>query len=944
MTPERWRQITELFHAARERDARDRAAFLADACAGDEGVRREVESMLAQPASSGGFLDGPAFDAAPTLNGMEGSVLTGRRFGLYHMQERIGAGGMGEVYRARDTKLGRDVAIKILPRAFTNNPERLARFEREARLLAALNHPNIGAIYGLEEADGVRGLVLELVPGETLAARLHRGPILLTETLTIARQITDALDTAHERGIVHRDLKPANIKITPDGTVKVLDFGVAKFVVRGPDDGGVRLQSDLPPPILTSDGTEAGRILGTTAYMSPEQTRGESVDKRADIWAFGCVLYEMLTGRAAFGSDTTSDTIAAILQNEPEWSALPAAIPSSLRRLLQHCVQKDPRRRLRDIGDARLELDHAAVSQEEASPSPQRLSGVQWWAVAVLALVAVAAGWLVRDRREAPIDNPLANARYTPFTDFPGDERDAAISPDGKFVVFRSDRAGPFDAWLGQTDTGHLENLTQGTENDLGLPVRSQGFNGDGSEVWLSGGVDRRLRLVPLVGRREQRDFLGDMAINVAWSADGGRYVYHTRDDGDPIIVADRNGVNPRRIAIDQADVHQHYPVWSLDGKWIYFVKGVQATYQWDLWRVAADGGDPERLTQHESDVRYPAPIDLRTILYVARDRDGSGPWLWALDVDQKQTRRVSSGLQKYTSLAASADGGRLVASVGNPTASLWSVPILDRIAEERDVEPFLLPTARALMPRFGGRSLFYLSSRGAGDGLWRYQDGQELEVWKGSEGGLLEPAAVSADGLRSVIVLRRGGKLRLHVISGDGEIRPLTEMIDARGAASWSPDGTWIVTGGIDSRGLGLFKIPAGGGEPKRLVEGSAYNPVWSPDGNVIVYSGENVGPLAPMRAVRPDGTLFELPAIQLRVEGERYRFLPSGDVIYMQGLLPAQDFWLLDLATKERRPLTRLSGGGAMRTFDIEPGGKRIVFDRLRENSDIVLIDLAR
>ena len=579
MTPERWRQITELFHAALERDARDRAAFLADACAGDEGVRREVESMLAQPASSGGFLDGPAFDAAPTLDGMEGSVLTGRPFGLYQMQARIGAGGMGEVYRARDTKLGRDVAIKVLPRAFTNDPERLARFEREARLLAALNHPHIGAIYGLEEADGVRGLVLELVPGETLAARLHRGPILLTETLTIARQITDALDTAHEKGIVHRDLKPANIKITPDGTVKVLDFGLAKFDVRGPDDGGVRLQSDLPwTPTLTSDGTEAGRILGTTAYMSPEQTRGQSVDKRADIWAFGCVLYEMLTGRAAFGSDTTSDTIAAILQSEPEWSALPAAIPSTLRRLLQHCLEKDPRRRLRDIGDARLELDHAAVSQEEeAGPSPRRLSGVQWWAVAALALVAVAAGWLVRDRREAPIENPLTNARFTPFTDFPGAESDAAISPDGKLVVFRSDRDGPFDAWLGQTGTGHFENLTQGKEDDLRLPVRSQGFSGDGSEVWLSGGVDRRLRLMPLVGRGEPRVFLGEKAINVAWSADGGRYVYHTREDGDPIFVADRNGVNPRRIAIDQAGIHQHYPVWSLDGKWIYFVKGVQA-------------------------------------------------------------------------------------------------------------------------------------------------------------------------------------------------------------------------------------------------------------------------------------------------------------------------------------------------------------------------------
>ena len=947
MTPERWRQITELFHAALERDERDRAAFVARACAGDEGVRREVESMLAQPASSGGFLDGPAFDAAPTLDGTEGSVLTGRPFGLYQMQERIGAGGMGEVYRARDAKLGRDVAIKVLPRAFTNDPERLARFEREARLLAALNHPNIGAIYGLEEADGVRGLVLEFVPGETLAARLHRGPIPLTEALTIARQIADALDAAHEKGIVHRDLKPANIKITPDGTVKVLDFGLAKFDVRGPDDGGVGLQSDLPSvPMIKIDGTEAGRILGTTAYMSPEQTRGESVDKRADIWAFGCVLYEMLTGRAAFGSDTTSDTIAAILQSEPEWSALPAATPSTVRRLLQRCVQKDPRRRLRDIGDARLELDQAAVSQEEASPSPQLLSGVQWWAVAALALVAVAAGWLVRDSGEAPIVNPLANARFTRFTDFPGAERDAAISPDGKLVVFRSDRDGPFDAWLGQTDTGRFENLTQGKEDDLRLPVRSQGFSGDGSEVWLSGGADRRrLRLVPLVGRREPRVFLGETAINVAWSPDGARYLYHTRDDGDPIFVADRNGVNPRRIAIDQAGMHQHYPAWSLDGKWIYFVKGVQQTYEWDLWRIAAAGGKPERLTQHQSEVGYPTPIDLHTILYVARDRDGSGPWLWALDVDRKQTRRVSFGLEKYTSLAASADGRRLVASVANPTASLWSVPILDRVAEERDVEPFPLPTARALMPRFGGRSLFYLSSRGAGDGLWRYQDGQALEVWKGSEGGLLEPAAVSADGLRSVIVLRRGGKLRLHVVSEDGDIRPLTEMIDARGAASWSPDGTWIVTGGIDSRGLGLFKIPVGGGEATRLVDGSAYNPVWSPDGNVIVYSGGNVGPLAAMRAVRPDGTPFDLPAIQLRVEGERYRFLPSGTgVVYMQGFLPSQDFWLLDLATTERRPLTRLSGGAAMRTFDIAPDGKRIVFDRLRENSDIVLIDLAR
>jgi serine/threonine protein kinase/Tol biopolymer transport system component len=950
VTPERWRQLTEIFHAALARDARERTAFLADACAGDEGMRGEIESMLAQPGSSDGFLGSLAFAATSTPDGMSTPDLTNRSFGPYHIEARIGAGGMGEVYRARDIRLGRTVAIKFLPHAFTDDPERLTRFEREARLLAALNHPHVGAIYGLEEAEGVRGLVLELVPGETLAARLQRGPIPLVEALTVARQITEALDAAHEKGIVHRDLKPTNIKITPEGTVKVLDFGLAKFESRGPEDGRVRLQSEPSgTPAITIVGTEAGRILGTAAYMSPEQARGESVDKRTDIWAFGCVFFEMLTGRAAFGGDTFPDTLVGILQGEPEWTALPA-IPSALRRLLHHCLQKDPRRRLRDIGDARLELDHAnggtATEEKEVSPRPHRPLRLVWPAVVTVALVTAAASWLFPDRHETPTDNPIANARFTRLTDFPGAERDAAISADGKFVAFRSDRDGPFDVLLGQTGTGRFVNLTGGQEDDLRLPVRSQGFSGDGSEVWLSGGVDRRLRLMPLMGKGAPRNFLDEMAVNPAWSSDGARLVYHTREDGDPIFVADRNGANPRRIAIDQPGVHHHYPIWSVDGLWIYFVRGVQATYEWDLWRIAATGGKPERLTQHNSEVGYPAPIDPHTILYVAREHDGSGPWLWALDVDRKQTRRVSFGLEKYTSLAASADGRRLVASVANPTASLWSVPILDRLAEEPDVSRFPLPTARALMPRFAGPSLFYMSSRGEGDGLWRYQDGESLEVWKGSEGPLLEPPAVSADGRRSAIVLRRDGKLRLHVISGDGaQIHPMVDTIDVRGAASWSPDGKWIVTGGTGRNGPGLFKVPVAGGEPIRLVGGTAFNPVWSPAGDLIVYSGANVGPLAPLRAVRPDGTPFDLPSILLRVEGERYRFLPNGkSLVYMQGFLPSQDFWLLDVGTKASRVLTRLSGGAAMRSFDVTPDGKRIVFDRLRENSDIVLIDLVR
>ena len=288
----------------------------------------------------------------------------GRQLGAYQVLSLLGVGGMGEVYRARDTKLERDVAIKVLPPFFADDSERLHRFEREARMLAALNHPHIGSIYGLEDIDQVRFLVLELVDGETLAERIARATpaIPLKEALAIAQQLTDALDAAHEKGIIHRDLKPGNIKITPDGVVKVLDFGLAK--IDSPD----AIDSNLShSPTVTVHGTRAGVILGTAAYMSPEQTRGRPVDKRTDVWAFGCVLYEMLTGRAAFAGETVSDTIAAILGREPDWTALPETTPAGVRRLLQRCLERDPKRRLRDIGDARTEID--ALISESTAPT-----------------------------------------------------------------------------------------------------------------------------------------------------------------------------------------------------------------------------------------------------------------------------------------------------------------------------------------------------------------------------------------------------------------------------------------------------------------------------------------------------------------------------------------------------------------------------------------------
>src|SRR5262249_2704856 len=332
-------RVEQVCHAALALEPAARAAFVADACAGDERTRREVESLLRHESKVDGFLVEPALLAAARHIAEESErTLIGRQIGAYHVQSLLGTGGMGEVYRARDTKLNRLVAIKVLLPALANDPDRLARFSREAQLLASLNHPHIAQIHGFENAGGLHALVMELIEGPTLADRIALAPISLEEALTIARQIAEAVDAAHEKGIIHRDLKPANIKIARNGVVKVLDFGLAKVW-----DGA--LQSDLSgSPRLTATDLGERTILGTAAYMSPEQARGQSLDLRTDIWSFGCVLYEMLTGRAPFAGDTISDTLAAILEREPDPTMLPADTPVPIRRLLRRCLEKDHKR------------------------------------------------------------------------------------------------------------------------------------------------------------------------------------------------------------------------------------------------------------------------------------------------------------------------------------------------------------------------------------------------------------------------------------------------------------------------------------------------------------------------------------------------------------------------------------------------------------------------
>jgi Tol biopolymer transport system component len=860
----------------------------------------------------------------------------GTKLGPYEIQCPLGAGGMGEVYRARDARLGRDVAIKVLPEALAKDADRLRRFEQEARTIAALNHPNILGIHDVGSHDGAPFLVSECLEGQTLREKLKLGPLPVRLAIEYAFGIAQGLGAAHEKGIVHRDLKPENAFVTRDGRVKVLDFGLAKLV--RPEENRETVMT------LTSPATLPGIVMGTVGYMSPEQVRGEPSDARSDIFSFGAVLYEMLTGKRAFKRETSAETMSAVLREEPpELNETGWQGPSALQRILVRCLEKNVERRFQSASDLAFAIESlTGTSTVKSVPQPKSRRAWLPWVIAAALLVGIAARELVRPA-VAPA-NLLEKAHFTRVTDFESVE--AAISPDGRFVAFISDHDGPFDVWLNQVGTGRLINLTQGKAGPLPGPLRSVGFSGDGSEIWLGGGdVGMRLRLMPLTGGT-LRNFLNEEAVNLDWSPDGERIVYHTFSNGDPMFVADRTGANARRIFGDQPGIHNHFPTWSPDGRWIYFVHGTPSTKEMDLWRIDPSGRNPERLTERNTDVAYPTPVGDRTVFYVARDGDGSGPWLWVFDLKRKDSRRASFGLEQYTSVGASADGRKLVATISNPVAGLWTVPILNRVAEEHDVKPFAVPTVRALAPRFGGASLFYLSSLGTGDGLWRLRDGQVTEIWKGADGALLETPAVSPDGSRVAIALRRSGKRRLHLLSSDGaELQPIAEGIDVQGTSCWSPDGKWILTGGSDATGPGLFKIPLEGGSPVRLIAGPALSPVWSPDGSLIVYAGTNVRTFAPLLAVRPDGTSVKLPEINVRRLGERVRFLPDGkSLIYMQGLLASQDFWLLDLASMRSRPLTRLQNRAAMRTFDVTSDGKQIVFDRLRENSVVVMIDLPK
>jgi eukaryotic-like serine/threonine-protein kinase len=918
MQHEVWRRVEELFHAALERTPDTRRTFLDGMCGADTAMRRQVELLLANEEKAESFLEVSAIEDTAFAVTAAGSLLS-RQFGPYHILSPLGAGGMGEVYRAHDSKLDRDVAIKTLPHEFARDPDRLARLRREARTLASLNHPNIAAIYGLEESEEADCLVMELVEGETL-----RGPLPVQTALERACQVAAALEAAHDKGIIHRDLKPANVKVTSQGRVKVLDFGLAKAI------WGLEGNHDLSHLAgVTGVESVAGQIVGTPGYMSPEQAHGRDVDKRTDIWAFGCLLYELLTGTRAFPGETLPDTIAAVLEREPEWQALPAKTPARVRELLRRCLQKDAACRLHNIADARRTIEQA-----------QR--GWNRWRVAAiaagsLAMLAVAAALWLRStsaRRSAPVTSP---SEYTQITNFTDSAVAPSLSPDGRMVVFKRGEDAFFSTgqiYVKLLPNGESVRLTNDADYKYG-PV----FTPDGSRIAYTNASGRGWDTwtVPVLGGQPTR--LLPNASGLTWMTDQRVLFSEIKMDLHMgIVTATESRADRREIyfpANERAMAHYSYA--SPDRKSVLVVEMDQThAFHQPCRLVPFDGSSEGRQVGPRGTCTSAAWSPDGKWMYFSATL-GRSSHLWRQKFSGGAPEQITFGPSEEEGIALAPDGHSLVTSVGTRRSAIW--------IHDASGERAISSEGYALAPHFSrdGRRVFYLFARElvlSAEVGWKASSGElhSVDLGSGKTHSVLPGMSVadydiSGDEKEVVFTttesagekkiwlapldrrtpprqIARAGDQVSFGADGDLIFRSLEEKTnglirtkkDGRDREristtpilekfSVSPDGEWVIVlsprPGKDNA-TAVLAVPIHGGAPKKICAPDCVSG-WSSDGKFfyVATSWDRKTVVIPVPAGK---SLPDLPASGINLASSE-GYLPGARVIERGSVTPGPD-----------------------------------------------------
>jgi serine/threonine-protein kinase len=814
LTPEQWTKVNSVWHAVLARAEGERAAAVVDLCAGDDTLRSDVESLLAHRAhaSDAGFLSPAALSAV----GRESLI---GRFGQYAIQALIGAGGMGEVYRAHDTTLDRDVAIKIVPYLWLADPDRRVRFDREARLLAALNHANIGAIYGIEEHDGIRGLVLELVEGETLAERIdkyakrrsERRGLPVTDALGIALQIADALEAAHERGIVHRDLKPTNIKITPEGRAKILDFGLGTAAREG--ESGPVLADNGP---LKITGTRAGAVLGTVPYMSPEQARGEPVDRRTDIWAFGCVLYEILTGGRAFDGEDATEILSRVLQQDPDFTTLPADTPPIVRRMVQRCLERDRGKRLPHIAIARFQIEEAMAAPSTSADAPVRVSGHRFKQTLVLGLVigtlaGLTIAWLGTPR-ETPAASPVTRLLLgvTPAEQIGGTEgrptRPAfAVSPNGRTLVFSAVRANQRALYLRhleQTDALPIPG-TDGAESPF--------FSPDGR--WVAYWVGGEIRKVPLTGEPAVRVSEAPQVFGASWG-DDDRIVFSRAAGGLWEVPA--AGGTPQALTVvnsERGELSHRLPHVLPGGDAILFTSTKHRFPRWDQTLISVYSrrtGVSKVLVEGGADARY---VSTGHLVYVMEGVLFAAPFdLQRLEITGGPIGVVPDVMQAAYFRGQNADTGAAQFTISTTGTLVYLPGGIFRPAERSVV--WVDRTGRSEPLPIAPRAFVTLRLSPDGQQIALSTFGRERDIW--------------------VYAPQRG---TLSKLAAPGR----------NGVPIWTRNGERITYAAGTSGPDKLQWVRADSGGSSELLIHSEFNLVpgtWTPDGRQLLYYRETAGP----------------------------------------------------------------------------------------------------